>query len=106
MLPFGLRSAPKIFNAVADTLNWHLHRAGIPIICHYLDDYIIVTPSDRALCIKFIEIIHCECDRLGIPIATHKSEGPTTCIIFLGIEIDTMSGQLRLPDETAQNLPQ
>ena len=26
MLPFGLRSAPKIFNTVADALNWYLHQ--------------------------------------------------------------------------------
>ena len=29
MLPFGLRSAPKIFNAVADGLHWHLQRSGL-----------------------------------------------------------------------------
>ena len=45
MLPFGLRqSAPKIFNAVADALAWHLHQAGIR---HYLDDFIIVAPWAR-----------------------------------------------------------
>ncbi len=35
MLPFGLRSAPKIFYAVADALHWCLHQEGIPIIRHY-----------------------------------------------------------------------
>ncbi len=35
---------PKIFNAVADALNWHLRRKGIPEIYHYLDDFIIVAP--------------------------------------------------------------
>ncbi len=30
MLPFGLRSAPKIFNAEADALHWCLHHEGIP----------------------------------------------------------------------------
>jgi hypothetical protein len=29
MLPLGLRSAAKIFNAVADSLNWYLQRKGI-----------------------------------------------------------------------------
>ena len=48
MLPFGLRSVPKIFNAVADTLHWHLHRAGIQFIRHYLNDYIIIAPPDTA----------------------------------------------------------
>ena len=30
-LPFGLRSAPKIFSAVADMMVWALHMAGISI---------------------------------------------------------------------------
>ena len=41
MLPFNLRSAPKIFNAVADALIWHLRRRSIPHIEHYLDDYFV-----------------------------------------------------------------
>ena len=104
MLPFGLRSAPKIFNAVADALNWHLHQAGIPLIRHYLDDYIIITPPDASMCTSFIGLVHRECDRLGIPIAKHKSEGPTTCLVFLGIEIDTLAGQLRLPHDKLERL--
>ena len=42
MLPFGLRSAPKIFNAVAEALHWHLVQSGITHLYHYLDDYIMV----------------------------------------------------------------
>ena len=37
------------------------------------------------------------CSALGIPVATEKVEGPTTCLTFLGIEVDTISQQLRLP---------
>ena len=40
VLPLGLWSAAKIFSAVADALNWHLKRAGIEFIEHYLNDYI------------------------------------------------------------------
>ena len=32
MLPFGLRSAPKIFNAVADGLEWCVARAGVQCV--------------------------------------------------------------------------
>ena len=35
MLRFGLQSAPKIFNAVADALNWYLHQRGIQHVFHY-----------------------------------------------------------------------
>ena len=38
VLPFGLRSAPKIFSALADALQWILHRNGISKGLHYLDD--------------------------------------------------------------------
>ena len=41
-LPFGLRSAPKIFNALADTLEWILKREGVSCIFHYLDDFLII----------------------------------------------------------------
>ena len=40
-LPFGLRSAPKIFNAVADALMWILESRGIALALHYLDDYLL-----------------------------------------------------------------
>ena len=39
-LPFGLRSAPKLFTAVADALGWALLQAGAPVHIHYLDDYL------------------------------------------------------------------
>ena len=34
-LPFGLRSAPKIFSAVADTIQWILQHHGISNLLHY-----------------------------------------------------------------------
>ncbi len=39
-LPFGLRSAPKIFNALADGLHWVLEQEGLDVL-HYLDDFLL-----------------------------------------------------------------
>ena len=39
-LPFGLRSAPLIFTALADGLQWVLQQWGTSFIAHYLDDFI------------------------------------------------------------------
>ena len=36
--------------------------------------------------------------------APHKRDGPTTCLIFLGIQIDTVAGELRLLEEKLQRL--
>ena len=42
MLPFGLRSAPKLFNAVADALEWCIHKQGVGMVHHYLDDFVVI----------------------------------------------------------------
>ena len=43
-LPFGLRSAPMIFTALADGLQWILQHRGVSYIEHYLDDFITTGP--------------------------------------------------------------
>ena len=42
MLPFGLRSAPKNFNAIADALEWCLRADGKRHVFHYLDDFVVL----------------------------------------------------------------
>ena len=46
MLPFGLRSAPIIFTAIADALEWCIRQAGVDDVFHYLDDYVVLGPPD------------------------------------------------------------
>lgn len=48
--------------------------------------------------------LHWSC--ASVPIATHKTEGPGTTIIFLGIELDTVAMEIRLPREKLQRLQQ
>ena len=39
-LPFGLRSAPFLFNQLADAIHWSLqHNHGVRHVLHYLDDF-------------------------------------------------------------------
>ena len=53
-----------------------------------------------------MDVFHHVCERLGIPLAADKCEGPSTCLTFLGIEIDTVEMELRLPAEKLQMLQQ
>ena len=103
-LPFGLRSAPKIFNALADFVAWILHQHGIRYQLHYLDDFLLLgapCSAEAQHCLeKAIQIFQ----DLGIPIALHKTEGPATVLIFLGILIDTEAFELRLPAEKLARL--
>ncbi len=88
---------------MADALNWHLQHKGIPEIYHYLDDFIIIAPAASTLSHQYLTILDRECKALGVPLGAHKRDGPTTSLTFLGIEIDTVAGQLRLPaDKMAQ----
>ena len=95
VLPFGLRSAPLIFTAVADAVQWILETQGVNHIMHYLDDYLVMGSPDSPECQRSLEtILHC-CQRLRVPIAQHKTEGPSTQLVFLGIELNTREGILR-----------
>ena len=99
-LPFGLRSAPKIFSAVADLVAWVLHQQGIKHQLHYLDDFLFLdaaTPQGSTGTLEQVQ-------GLGIPIATQKTEGPNTALVFLGILIDTHRFELRLPLEKLTRL--
>ena len=99
MLPFGSRSAPKIFNAVADALHWYLCQRGVTSLFHYLDDFNILAPPQSPRCRQDLSPLLQVCAELGIPIASHKTEGTASCLVFLGIEVDTMANELRLPKD-------
>ena len=104
MLPFGLRSAPKIFNAVADGLQWILTQEGVDWIFHYLDDFAVLGPPNSPQCQQALDILTRICALLDIPLAPEKRDGPSAIITLLGISIDTLRQELRLPRDKLQRL--
>ena len=101
MLPFGLRSAPKVFTAVAGALEWYLRQQGVSAVDHHLDDFITIGPPNSDVCQRNLRTISAVCESLGVPLAIDKTEGPTSCLTYLGIEIDTEAGILRLQQAAA-----
>ena len=71
-LPFGLRSAPKIFNAVADAAQWIIQEMGARYLWHYLDDFITIGAAGEDECQFNCDLMSRACEILGIPLATHK----------------------------------
>ena len=96
VLPFGLRSAPKIISAVVDAVQWILHNNGIQKGLHYLDNFILVV-ENLQLAEKQKDILLSIFGKLNIPIEQSKLKEPLPCLTFLGIKVDTVSLQLRLP---------
>ena len=104
VLPFGLRSAPKIFNCIADALQWIAKSQGVTYLEHFLDDYITVGAPGSMECDSNLATLISLCTILNLPLAAEKKEGPTTCLAFLGIEVDTERLELRLPAEKLKRL--
>ena len=103
-LPFGSRSSPFIFNELAEVLVWALMVVcGIRHILHYLDDFFICE-KDAIRCqdslSRFLDI----CRRAGIPIAEDKTVPPSSVMTYLGIEIDSIRQEVRLPSEKREHL--
>ena len=98
-LLFGLRSAPIIFSGVADMVAWALHWAGIEHQIHYLDDFLFMVASGANSGAHVLATALRVLGRLGVLVAVHKTEGPSTVVTFLRILIDTMLFELQLPTE-------
>ena len=95
-LPFGFRSAPKFFSALADLVAWVLDQQGIRLQLHYLDNFLFLGAPDSLQGAEFLTTALRVFEMLGIPVAAHKNEGPTSVLVFLGILIDTQAFELRL----------
>ena len=75
-LPFGLWSAPKIFTALADTLEWCSKEQGATHLFNYLDNYITMGGAESEECKANMVTLLATCNRLGVPIAPR--EDPVT----------------------------
>ena len=98
-LPFGLRSAPKLFNILADLLSWIVEEKGVAPNLHYLDDFLLLAPPSSDACLSNLNLVKDVRLQLGIPLALEKLEGPSQSLTFLGIILDTQRMEARLPDD-------
>ena len=99
-LPFGLRTAPYLFNLFAEVFHWiledQLRKQNIAAqIIHYLDDFLIVIPTDQnpEQCIQAYTAL---CGQVGLRIKHAKDEQGTTSS-FAGLEFDSREMVVRLP---------
>lgn len=103
-LPFGLKSSCKLWELYATALHYFLeHLLLIECTVHYIDDFLFVVRdvgAARALLDQALTL----CNELGIPMAPEKIDGPTQCLTFLGIELDTIAMVARLSDERLSEL--
>ena len=110
VLPFGLRSAPYIFNQLSDAIEWILlNKCSISFVCHILDDFFIVeppcyTPPLDSLCQANLSSMIFTFKNLNIPISAAKTEGPSQIIQFMSIILDSGKMEGRLPEDKVERI--
>ncbi len=89
-LTFGCRSSPKIFDHLSKAIAWIAHNnCGIDCLLYLLDDFLTIDHPQADAAATMDNLLGLF-DRLCIPIASHKTMGPTTVLEYLGIILDTL----------------
>ena len=99
-LPFGLRTAPYLFNFFAEVFHWILceefRKNGLTAeVIHYLDDFLIVIPPTQNPT-THASIFATLCRTVGLSIKEAKNEEGKVAS-FGGVELDTKAMVVRLP---------
>ena len=83
VLPFGLRSAPFIFNSVADMVEWILVNSyQIPHLLHYLDDLITAGPPRSLQCAQNLATLWKSSNGLVCPCILASVWAPLWCPLW------------------------
>ena len=93
----------QIYSAFSDDLAWIFGCVGLVGQVHYLDDFLFLE-LPASLRFFVTEMASSLCTSLGVPLATHETKGPFACLVFLGILVDTVWWELRLPENKIQLL--
>ena len=103
-LLFGLASAPAIFSALSEALEWVLHQRGVRAVIHYMYDFLLMGTPGTLECSRALATTIATCTELGVPLVEDKTEGPVTELSFLGIQLNTARMFTSLPPDKLSNL--
>lgn len=100
-LAFGNRASGSIFCRFTNVVMWIAMQQGISSIIYYMDDFLIISKNDSQKELEqFLQILNI----LNILYNKSKLEGPSTCITFLGVIIDTETMFVSVPQQKRQKI--
>jgi len=101
-LPMGCSTSCAIFEAVSTALEWiAVRKLNIRYPTHIIDDFLFAN-STYSSCERDLELFSNMCQEVGVPLAEEKTFHPDTTMTFLGIELDTIKMEARLPLDKLQ----
>lgn len=77
-------SSPPIYSR---WLMWMVHSQGFMHSLHYRDNFLLIRLPGTLTSAKVLHSTLQFCDMVGLQVADEKTEGPSTTITFLGIDI-------------------
>jgi len=97
-MPWGLSTAPAHFQEATGAVAAYLRSQGLRVIV-YLDDFLLIAPDFETATSQLAHLYQ-ELEILGLTINKKKSTVvPTQQIKFLGLELDSVTGEIRVPHE-------
>ena len=84
----------------SDLVEWVLKKQyDVSFLLHYLDDFHTLGPPNFQTCQRNLDTCIQQFHDWRIPLHPDKLEGPSTLLTVLGIELDSLLLQVRLPQE-------
>lgn len=97
-LPMGARSSCHIFEIFSKNVEQIMKNEGIEALIHILDDFFLCHSSFKQ-CLHDLNLFESLAQLLNIPLALEKTVKPTQMLTFVGLELDTVQEEVRLPAE-------
>jgi hypothetical protein len=101
--PYGSKASPTVFHRLSQSVKRMMERRGYFNVVAYQDDF-LVTGSDYNSCFEAWQVLMSLLRNLGFGINYNKVVPPSQCLVFLGIQIDTISCELSLPADKLDSL--
>jgi len=88
---------PYTFHKFLQAVVWCMARCSHNGIIGYLDDFLCIHSLFEG-CKRILLDLICLVRKVGFWTSYSKVDGPTQCVTLLGVEIDTVCMELRLPE--------
>ena len=99
-MPLGAAISCSTFETFASFIEWLVRfLSGQSSVEHYLDDFLFGGSKGTDTCQILLCTFEELCVDLGVPVAKHKTVGPCTLLSFLGLDIDTLNGLVKIPED-------
>ncbi len=104
VMAMGAACSCQKFEKLSTFLQWVIeHKSGYDSLAHYCDDFLGWGPLGTSQAEDLLALFVDTCQEFGVPIAHDKTVPPTTCLVFLGLTLDTERQEVRVPPDKLES---